>query len=389
MAPARRRVAIIHHSFVPRYRVRFYELLQERSEIEYVVFHGPAPSQTGHLEAPGPFAFPNVWTDNRQLRISGRTLIYQPIVRRVMATRWDAIIFAPYVRLLSNLILVPLLKARGSAVIAWGHGFEKEEDHGPAVTTTLQIMSRIKARFVRSVDGYLVHTPRGADWLTALGLAPHRVHVVGNTIDMSEQIALHARLANSSPEAIRGALGLGEDSVALLYIGRIYKEKRVGELLEVVRRLRASRPDLALELVVIGDGPGLPEVRSQARGLDGVHFRGEVYDQEEIARHMRVASAVVIPGAVGLAANHSLAHGVPVITRDSPLHAPEVDYIEPGANGLIVQGGLDEFTTAIADFIASPDLQRTLANGALRTRSELTLDHMVRAFDEGVAASLP
>jgi hypothetical protein len=77
-----------------------------------------------------------------------------------------------------------------------------------------------------------------------------------------------------------------------------------------------------------------------------------------------------------------------VITRDTRLHAPEVDYIESGVNGLIVAGGLDELTAAIAEVIASPDQQRALARGALKTRDELTLDDMVRAFDQGVAASL-
>lgn len=385
----RPRVAILQWGFVPRYRVRFYELLHERSEIEYVVFHGSAPSRTGHVAVPGPFVFPNVWTDNRQLMISGQVLMYQPIVRRLMATRWDAIVVAPYIRLLSNLILAPLLKARGSAVIAWGHGFEQEEDHDPAIAMILRMMALFKSRLARSTDGYLVYTARGAQHLASVGVPSDRVHVVGNTLDMSEQIALHARLADASPEAIRAALGVRRDSAVLLYIGRIYKEKRVSELAEVIRRLRASRPDIPVEVIVIGDGPELPRVKAQMADLAGVHFRGEVYDQEAIARHMRVASAVLFPGKVGLAVNHAFAHGVPVLTRHSPLHAPEVDYIEPGVNGLIVQGGLDEFTAAIADLIASPDRRRALARGALETRSKLSLDDMVRAFDEGVAASLP
>jgi glycosyltransferase involved in cell wall biosynthesis len=388
--PRQPRVAILQQGFVPRYRVRFYEMLHERSEIEYVVFHGSPPAGTGHVAAQGPFAFPNVWTDNRQFRIAGRVLIYQPIVRRMMATRWDAIVVAPWVRLVSNLILVPLFQARGRAVIAWGHGYEKAEDDGEAITMLLRVMAGLKAWFARSVDGYLLetYTTRGAEHLAAIGVAPERVHAVRNTLDMSEQIALHERLASISPEAIRSALGLREDSAVLLCIGRIYREKRVDEFVEVIRRLRASRPDLPVEGVVIGDGPELPRVRAEAAGLDGVHFRGEVHDQEAIARHMRVASAVVIPSALGLVVNHALAHGVPVITRRSLRHGPELDYIEPGVNGLVVDGDLDEFAAAIAEVIASPDRQRALAQGALKTRSELTLDEMVRAFDDGVAASL-
>jgi glycosyltransferase involved in cell wall biosynthesis len=383
-------VAILYQSFVPRYRVRFFELLHERSEIEYVVFHGQPPARTGHSAATGPFAFPNVWTDNRELRIAGQTLIYQPIVRRVMSTRFDAIVVAPWIRLLSNLILVPLFKARGKAVIAWGHGFEKEEDHPVPIKAALRVMAALKAWMVRSVDGYLLetYTERGARQLAANGVAPDRVHAVRNTLDMSEQIALHRQLADVRPKEIRGSLGLRQDSAVLVCIGRIYKEKRAGELVETVRLIRARHPEMSVEAVVIGDGPELAEIKAEAADLAGFHFLGELHDQEAIARYMRVASAVVIPGAIGLVVNHAFAHGVPVITRDSLVHGPEVDYIEHGVNGLVVPGGLDQFADAIAEVIASQDLQRVLAEGALKTRSELSLDDMVSAFDRGVAASL-
>jgi glycosyltransferase involved in cell wall biosynthesis len=375
---------------VPRYWVRFFELLHERSEIEYVVFHGRPPAQTGHFAAPGPFAFPNVWTDNREFRIAGQTLIYQPIVRQLMSTRFDAIVVAPWIRLLSNLILVPLFKARGRAVIAWGHGYEREEEHGRAVTAALRVLSLVKASFARSVDGYVLetHTARGVDRLAEIGVPPDRIHPGRNTIDMSDQIELHARLADTSPEAIREQLGLQPDSTVLLCIGRAYREKRIDEFVEVIRRLLDGRPDLRVEGVVIGDGPELPAIKANAADLVGIRFLGAMQDQEAAARYMRVASAVVIAGNVGIGVPHAFAHGVPVVTRDALRHSPEVDYIQSGVNGLLVPGGLDDFARAIADLVSSPARLRALADGALRTRSELSLDAMVEAFDRGVAASL-
>jgi glycosyltransferase involved in cell wall biosynthesis len=103
---------------------------------------------------------------------------------------------------------------------------------------------------------------------------------------------------------------------------------------------------------------------------------------------LRIAAAVVIPGKVGLAVNHAFAHGVPVITRLSDLHAPEVEYIRPGHNGLIVPGDLDAFVDRVRCFVRSATERTRLAEGALRTREELTLTAMVRAFDGGVARAL-
>jgi glycosyltransferase involved in cell wall biosynthesis len=160
-------------------------------------------------------------------------------------------------------------------------------------------------------------------------------------------------------------------------------------LLEALRLLRERAVvDGEVELVVLGDGPELPEIRALAAGLPGVHLVGAVADQELIARYLRVGLALVIPGGVGLAVNHAFALGRPVITRVNRLHGGEVEYIEDGLNGLVVGGDLDAFVDALAGFLGSEETQRRLADGALRTSEQLTLDAMVRAFDDGVARVL-
>ena len=61
------------------------------------------------------------------------------------------------------------------------------------------------------------------------------------------------------------------------------------------------------------------------------------------SEYSNTLTAVVMPGKVGLAATHAFAHGVPVITREHGLHAPEVEYIESGRNGLIIAGNVEVF----------------------------------------------
>jgi glycosyltransferase involved in cell wall biosynthesis len=143
-----------------------------------------------------------------------------------------------------------------------------------------------------------------------------------------------------------------------------------------------------VELLVVGDGPALDEARAAAVGVEGIHFRGAVEDQDEIARSLRATLALVIPGGVGLAVNHAFAHGRPVLTRVNDMHGGEVEYIADGENGLVVPGDLDAFAEALAGFLNSPEQQRRLADGALATRDSLSLDAMVAAFDSGVAQVL-
>ena len=125
-----------------------------------------------------------------------------------------------------------------------------------------------------------------------------------------------------------------------------------------------------------------------ASGVPGVHMTGESYDHEMIAAYMKLASALVIPGFVGLAVNHAFAHGLPVITRTNELHSPEIEYLVPGENGLIVDGDLDAFLLAIEDFVNNPALRQRLSAGALASREGLRIEHMAEQFDLAVRTTI-
>lgn len=363
------KVAVLHHGFIPIYRVGFYERLARQGSNEYVVFHGEAPGDSGHIAVEGELPFANVRVRNRELRALGRSVVYQPLVREIAFGGYDAVVMSAQFRFASNHVVHAVMKARRRPVILWGHGR----------------LSRLRAAQARRGDAYLAYTPGGAERLAQAGVAADRLAVVPNTIDTGTQSELRDRLRETDERELRAELGLRPESKVLVYLGRVYPEKRLGELVEALRLIGDAAD---VELVVLGDGPDLPRVRAAAQDLPGVHLLGAVSDQELIARHLRVAVAVVIPGKVGLAVNHAFAHGVPVITREHDLHSVEVEYVRSGVNGLIVAGGLAEFAAALSRFAGDAEQQRALADGALSSGEELTVEAMVRAFDEGVTRAL-
>jgi len=384
-----RRVAVLHQGFIPVYRVRFYELLNRQSDVEYVVFHGDPPSGSAHRPAEAPFSFPEVRVRSRELRLAGRWAVYQPVIRRIAGGGFAGLVLGEEAKFISNLALLALFRAWGRPVVVWGSAFEKEQDLSRAGAVVALVSARVKSALWRSVAGYLAYTEGGRERLVSAGLDPDRVAVVRNTLDMSEQAALHDELDHVDERALRERHGLAPDSLVLLYVGRVYGEKRLEQLVELVERLRAERPGgPAVEAVIVGDGPALAGIRSRAEGIEGIHFTGAIYDQRRIAELLRVAGAVVIPGKVGLAVNHAFAHGVPVLTRQSRLHAPEVEYIEPGVSGLIVEGDFERFVAAVGEVVDSPGRRAALAAGALRASEALGLETMARAFDAGVRRAL-
>jgi glycosyltransferase involved in cell wall biosynthesis len=379
------KVAVLHDGFIPVYRAPFFRRLNERGRFQYVIIHGKAPSRTGQRAYSGPVDFPNVWVKNREVALLKRTIIYQHVLLSLLRSRFDAVVIGHEIRFLSNLVLLAAFRMLGKPVIWWGHGFDKEYvDRRPFAA----LAARTKAWLANLADGYIVYTEGGAARLRQAGMPEWKIQVVRNTIDIQQEQHL-ARRDWVDLRAFREKAGLRPDSRVLLYLGRLYKEKRVEELIALVETIR--RESLCkdpVEALIVGDGPEMAYLKGRAASVPGVHFAGEIYDAEVVARYMRIAAALVIPGKVGLAVNHAFAHGLPVITRDHPFHAPEVEYISPGESGLIIPGDFSQFAREAAEFLNSPQSQKRMREAAFRSAETLTLDHMVESFDAAVSRAL-
>ena len=174
------------------------------------------------------------------------------------------------------------------------------------------------------------------------------------------------------------------DAVVFTFVGRLLAGKRVEDLIRAVAALRAD--GIAAEAIIVGDGPERANLEDEADGATWCHFLGAVHDVDGISRIYRASDALVIPGYVGLAVNRGFAHGMPVITIESDLHSPEIDYVETGDNGLILLA--HRFTEGLRMFAQDTELRARLAQGALVTRDKLDLGRMVASFDDGVASAL-
>lgn len=384
------KIAILHQGCVPVYRAPFYEALNKESTRTYEVIHGPAPTGTSLMVADGPFSFANRYVTHKELRPMGRTLIYQPVVWDFIRGRYDAAVLGHEFKYLSHYLILAACKLKGRPVIWWGFGrhvYTGDAGGNRLVRLAAKVVAGLKSWTAKVADGYLAYTESGRAALIETGLKPERVAVLRNTIDVDAQIALHRATANEDKGAIRQALGLKPDSAVYLYVGRIVPDKHVDALVRYAKARAETTPGgPPVEIVIVGDGPGRADLEQDAQGLDAVHFTGSVDPLDpRLAQLMRVSTALVIPGYVGLAVNHAFAHGLPVVTRASEFHSPEIEYMEHEGNGLIVPGEEADFFAALDRLAADPETQARLSDGALASRESLTLDHMVRAFDGLVA----
>ena len=382
------RIAVLHQGCVPNYREAFYRRLAARRLREYVVFHGTPEPGSGVVAAKPPFAFKSESVRNRFVRVFGRSLVYQPVFFRIAFGRFDALVIGHEIKYFMNIVLLYWFRLMGKPVLFWGFGTGQDfqdQDRGPIGHAVTRLVNALKRFLVRSASGYLAYTDSGVATVERAGMMRNRIRVLNNTIDLDEEIAAHAAAQALDRAAVCRQWNIAADAVVFTFVGRLVGGKRAEDLIRGVAALRGA--GIAAEAVIVGDGPERQMLEDEADGAPWCHFLGAVHDVEGISRIYRASDALVIPGYVGLAVNRGFAHGMPIITIESALHSPEIDYVENEVNGLILAPGTG-FREGLRRFATDAALRARLAEGALATRTKLDLGQMVAAFDDGVSAAL-
>ena len=147
------------------------------------------------------------------------------------------------------------------------------------------------------------------DYVAQIRFAP--IHVIPNYLDVAD---FARRVAAVDRVRERRLLGLTEDDIVALHVGRFHRQKGQDILLEAFREARIEEP--RLRLVLVGDGADLPRARAQAEKLnleDRVLFTGDVADPVPL---YAASDLFVFPSrweAFGIALLEAMAAGLPVL----------------------------------------------------------------------------
>lgn len=201
------------------------------------------------------------------------------------------------------------------------HTMARVKNRALAAGDTPEPESRVlgEQELVDQADALVANTPAEAQELIDLYAAdPASVHVVPPGVALETFRPGDQRVA-------RGAVGLAEDAVVLLFVGRIQPLKGPDVLVRAVGELVRRDPGLRERLVVAvlgglsGSGLARPEALQRVVAEEGVEDLvrfGPPVSREELATWMRAADMVTVPSyneSFGLVAVEALACGTPVL----------------------------------------------------------------------------
>jgi glycosyltransferase involved in cell wall biosynthesis len=168
--------------------------------------------------------------------------------------------------------------------------------------------------------------------MLARGVAPERISVFADTIDVEAFGATCDRLAGRRDE-LRAEAGLGPDDVAVLSVARLVPEKGLDTLVRAVAE--AAEPRLVLLLA--GGGPEREPLEALARELGVRLVLLPDLAWERIAERFVAADVFALLSRHepwGVVVNEAAACGLPLVLSDRVGAA--FDLLEDGRNGTLV-----------------------------------------------------
>ncbi|MDH4176398.1 MAG: glycosyltransferase [Thermoleophilia bacterium] len=232
-------------------------------------------------------------------------------------------------------------------------------DHDPRAPWRRAVKRAVVPSVVGGAAGVLVSGTLVRRSMERRGARPERIHVFAYTID----VAAFGRRADDLAERrseLRAQLGLGDDDVGVLFVGRLVPEKDVATLVRAV----AATGDPLVVLVVAGEGPertGLERVAAEL-GVRVV-FCGALPWEEmvEVYVAVDVLALLSVHEPWGVVVNEAAACGLPLVLSDRVGAAR--DLLRDGENGaLIPAGDVAAAAAALGRLAADPGLR--LAQGA-------------------------
>lgn len=219
------------------------------------------------------------------------------------------------------------------------------------------ITAQIRKYCYKKVAGTLNYSTIAYKILPSYGVNKRRIYVTFNSTDTDVLLKERESIRASPPT-------LPVCHHRLLHIGRLVKWKRVDLLIEAFRKTAAEYTDA--ELIIVGDGPEMENLKQQANELqlaEKIRFVGAIYDPKELGVYMNESTIYVLAGMGGLSINDAMTYGLPVIC--SVCDGTELDLVSDDYNGyLFKEGDANSLAEMIKKIFDLPELCEEMGDGS-------------------------
>ncbi len=236
----------------------------------------------------------------------------------------------------------------------------------------------------RQFSGFLCVGDKNEEYIETYGVPRNCIFRVPNVMD--EGFWGFRERRQSERARLRAELGLGEDELVVLYVGKLIERKRPGDLLAVLARLKSEPPAARpIRVLFAGDGALRAELEQEAAAL-GVP-----------ARFLGFINIDALPGyycaeieTFGVITIEAAVLGLPLVLSDRVGAIGPTSIARPGENTLVYPcGDVAALSGALHRLASEPELLRRMGEASVRISQELdwrmAVSQTLRAVDRCLA----
>jgi len=195
-------------------------------------------------------------------------------------------------------------RGRQSRWLAYHHGYTAED-------LKMRLYNQLNRWLLPSADRVVTVCEAFADSLVRSGVERDKITVLANSIDLEP-----FQRSEQGDAGLAQRAGIREGVHVLLSVGRMSREKGHRHLIEALRQIKQQRPQIPLQLLLIGEGPERDSLERQvtAAGLQGdVSMPGHLRDP---LSYYSLADVFILPSLSEGSPNvllEAMAAGTPVV----------------------------------------------------------------------------
>lgn len=267
----------------------------------------------------------------------------------------------------ANLVARIAGRAEGIPVVTTFHSLLRYDYSSQAEAWVARVLTRLTNN---RTDRFIAISGAVKEDLIAMGVAPDKVQVIYNGLDVSLLVP------GDDPNAVRRKLGILPGQRVVAMVGRLHAVKGHVYLLQAARQIVTQYDDVVFLLV--GEGPERQQIERTVEELglsDKVIMTGYYPNISELYPIMDMLCLPSLMEGMGLVLLEAMYFGVPVVATQVG-GIPEV--IIDGESGLLVAPGNSEaLAVAITWLLDDFYLRQRLIAGGRQRAQEFTVEKMV------------
>ncbi len=227
-----------------------------------------------------------------------------------------------------------LFKKKKYKVILWGIGLRASYKNQFGKKT---IWDTVRFYLFKKADGLLFYSDKPIPIYIKKGFNQKNLFVANNTVEVY----------SGTEKNYNNSLNIKN---TLIFIGTLYKEKKIYELLECYEKVK-KRIDSVPLLNIVGDGEEFDNIKSwieKRNYQDTIILHGKIIDEKVLSELFKKAFACISPGQAGLSVLKSMGYGVPFITKRNAITGGEIFNIINEYSGILYDTD-DELINIIYD----------------------------------------